>query len=219
MFTDTRRIVADFGTKSVHAATVKFPSIDRNQDARRIPHMLLLEVSANPSTLQYIGTRSFENREHEVISVTLPNAKIPVSLYFDKQTHLLTKYEYSTDFPGIGTALIEYVFSGYRPHPNLDRFPASHVIRINGRIWREVKFEQVLADSAEAEAMLQLPPELEGFITPPGTVKRSRMGFILYTGWAVTADVCRVQGFHPGGRSSRGSSERGRNARVNDRGC
>jgi glyoxylase-like metal-dependent hydrolase (beta-lactamase superfamily II) len=176
MFTDTRRIVADFGTKSVYAVPIKFPSIDRNQDARRIPHMLLLEVSANPSTLQYLGTRSFENRDHEVISVTLPNAKVPVSLYFDKQTHLLTNYEYSTDFPGIGTALIEYVFSGYRPHPNLDRFPAAHSIRINGRIWREVKFEQVLADSDEADAMLQLPPELEGFITPPGTVKEIAKG-------------------------------------------
>ena len=39
-----------------------------------------------------------------------------------------------------------------------------------------MKFEQVLADSDEAAAMLQLPPELEGFITPPGTVKEIAKG-------------------------------------------
>ncbi len=176
MFTDTRRIVADFGTRSVYSSAVKFPSFDRDQDARRIPHTFLLEVLANSSTLKYLDLRNFENREHEVIAVTLPNTKIPVSLYFDKQTNLLTKYEYTADFPGLGEAVIEYVFNGYRPHPKLNWFPAGHTIKINGKIWRAVRFEQVLADSNEADAMLQLPPELEGFIIPPGTVKQIAKG-------------------------------------------
>ncbi len=175
-FTDTRRIVADFGTKSVSSSAVKFPSYDRNQDARRIPHTFLLEVLENSSTLQYLGTREFENKQHEVISVTLPNTKIPISIYFDKQTNLLTKYEYSADFPGLGAATIEYIYSGYRQYPKLNWFPAGHNIKINGKIWRAVKFEQVLVDSNEAEAMLQLSPELEGFITLPGTVKEVAKG-------------------------------------------
>lgn len=175
-FTDTRRIVADFGTKSVYASAIRHPSFDRNQDGRRVPHILLLEALANSATLQYLGTRNFENKEHEVISVILPNTKIPVSLYLDKQANLLSKYEYSAALPGLGAAVIEYGFSGYRPHPKLNWFPASNTIRANGRIWRDVKIEQALVDSNEAEAMLQLAPELEGFIAPAGTVKEIAKG-------------------------------------------
>lgn len=175
-FTDTQRIVADFGTKSVYFSAVKFPSFDRNQDARRFPHTFLLEAFANASSLQYLGTRAFENKEHEVISVTLPNSKIPISLYFDKQTNLLTKYEYTADFPALGASLIEYVYSGYRQNPKLNWFPAEHSIKINGKTFRALKFEQALVDSDEADAMLKLSPELEGFITPPGTVKEIAKG-------------------------------------------
>lgn len=187
-FTDTRRIFADFGTKSVYATPVKFPSPDRDQDARRIPHMLLLEALANSSTLQYVGTRNFESKEHEVISVVFPNTKIPVLLYVDKQAKLLTKYEYSTDFPGLGRSTIEYIFSDYRVHPMLNWFPTSHNIRINNKVWRSTKFDQVAVDSSEAEAMLQLPPDLEGFIAPPGTVKEIAKGVYFVYG---------VSGFQP----------------------
>lgn len=175
-FTDTRRIVADFGTGSVSASPVKFPSFDRDQDARRIPHVMLLEALANSSTLQYLGMRSFESKEHDVVSVVLPNTKIPVVLYFDKQTHLLSKYEYSADFPGLGNSAVEYTFSEYRPYPELKWFPANHNIRVNGKVWRALKIGQAYADSAEADQMLQLPPELEGFITPPGTVREIAKG-------------------------------------------
>ena len=113
-FNDGRRFVADFGTKAVSSSAVQFPSADRNQDARRFPHIFLLEVLENSSTLAFLGTRNFENKQHEVISVVLPNSKIPVSLYFDKTTKLLTKYEYSADFPALGVSVIEYVFSNYQ---------------------------------------------------------------------------------------------------------
>lgn len=182
-FTDGgRRVVADFGTKSVSSSAVKLPSFDRNQDARRFPHAFLLEVLENASTLQSLGTQSSENKRYDVISVTLPNSKIPISLYFDKWTNFLTKYEYSTDFPALGAVTIEYVFSDYRRHPKLNWFPAEHSIKINGKIFRALKFEQVLVNAPEADAMLELPAELEGFITPPGTVKEIANGVFIVSG-------------------------------------
>jgi glyoxylase-like metal-dependent hydrolase (beta-lactamase superfamily II) len=187
-FTDSRRIVADFGTRSVFASAVKFPSADRDQDARRFPHALLLEALENSQTLKSLGTRVVEKRAHDVISVTLANSKIPIALYFDKQTGLLTKYEYSADFPALGASVIEYIFSGYRRHPKLGWFPAEHSIKINGQTFRALKFEQALVDSAEAETMLQLAPELEGFITLPGTVKEIAKGVYL---------VYNVGGYQP----------------------
>ncbi len=188
MFADGRRLVADFGTKSAYASAITFPSIDRNQDARRIPHFLLLEVLANVSSAHYVGARNYENKPQEVITVTLPNTKILLLLYFDKQTKLLTKYEYSTNMPGIGAAMVEYVFAGYRQHPQLGWFPVSHEIKINGKVFRNLIFDRALADSDEAEAMMKLPPELEGFVTPAGTVKEIAKGVYFVYG---------VSGFQP----------------------
>ena len=128
------------------------------------------------------------DKEHEVISVILPNSKIPVSLYFDKTTKLLTKYEYTADFPALGASVIEYVFSNYQKHPKLEWFPAEHAIKINGKIFRNLKFENVSVDSNEADEMLKLPAELEGFITPAGTVKEIAKGVYF---------VYNVGGFQP----------------------
>jgi glyoxylase-like metal-dependent hydrolase (beta-lactamase superfamily II) len=179
MFADGRRIVADLGNKAAYATPVKFPSTDRDQDARRIPHFFLLEILAaasGASSMHYTGARNYENKPQEVITVMLPNTKILLLLYFDKQTSLLTKYEYSTTMPGIGPAMVEYVFAGYRRHPQLGWFPAAHEIRINGKVFRNLIFERALADSDEAEAMMKLPPELEGFVMPAGTVKEIAKG-------------------------------------------
>ncbi len=188
IFTTERNIFADFITKSASASPVRFPSLERMQTARRIPHILLLEALANSASLNYLGIRSFENREHEVISVQVPTAKSPILLFFDKQTNLLSKYEFSVDFPSLGESLAEYVFSDYRQHPELGWFPNSHSIKLNGKIWRTMKYEQILADSNEADAMLQVPPELEGFIIPPNTVKEIAKGVYL---------VYRLGGYQP----------------------
>jgi len=171
IFTTERNIFADFMTKSASASAVKFPSLERTQTARRIPHILLLEVLANSASLKYLGIRSFENKEQRVISVNLPNAKTPILLYFDKLTNLLSKSEFSLDFPNLGESVAEYVFSDYRQHPKLGWFPSIHSIKLNGNIWRTMNYQEVLVDSAEAEAILSVPPELEGFITPAGTVR------------------------------------------------
>lgn len=170
-FPDSRRIVADFVTRSVFASNIQYPSADRDQDARRIPHTLLLEVLANSSKLQSKGTAEINGRQHDILSITLPNAKVPIDLYFERHTDLLTKYEITTEFPGLGSSKIEYTFDGYRAHPRLGYFPSMQRIRINGADFRNVTFDKMLADSVEANAMLELPPDLEGFITPPGSVK------------------------------------------------
>lgn len=171
-FTDNQRIVADFITKSAFASPVRFPSVDRNQDARRIPHAFLLEILANSATLQYLGAKD----NHEIISVQVPSAKAPIRLYFDKNTNLLAKYEYSVDFPALGETTAEYVFENYRQHQQLQWFPMKQTIKLGGKIWRMMDVEQVSVDGKEALEMLQLPPELEGFIIPNGTVKEIAKG-------------------------------------------
>lgn len=187
-FPDTRRVVADFVTKSVFASNISYPSTDRDQDARRIPHALLLEVMANSSGLRSAGTRPFDGRDQDVISAMLPNAKMPVLIYLDRQTQLLSKYEFTADFPGLGPTLFEYTFSDYKPHAELGYFPGGHEIRVNGKTFRGMTIDKSGVNLAEADAMLQLPAELEGFITPAGTVKEIAKGVYFVYG---------VGGFQP----------------------
>lgn len=178
IFNENQRIVADFTTKSVFPAPVKYPSVDRNQDSRRIPHAFLLEILANSTALQYLGTKDNE----EIISVQLPSAKAPIRIYFDKKTNLLSKYEYNVDFPSIGETTAEYVFENYQPHSKLKWFPSKHTIKLGGKIWRTMDFGEILIDSDEAKKMLELPPELEGFLIPSGTVKEIAKGVYLVYG-------------------------------------
>lgn len=187
-FTETQRVFADFINKSASGAATRFPSVERTQSARRIPHIFLLETLANRSSLKYLGIRKFENKDHEVISVNLPNIQTPVLLYFDKKTSLLAKFEFSVDFPAIGQTVAEYSFSNYHQDNQLGWFPSNHTIKLNGNIWRTMRYEQVLVNSSEAEKMLGLPPELEGFLIPPGTVKEIAKGVYL---------IYRLGGYQP----------------------
>jgi glyoxylase-like metal-dependent hydrolase (beta-lactamase superfamily II) len=188
-FPDTRKLVLDFGTKSAFSSNAQYPSADRDQDARRMPHIFLLEVLANSSTVgnpRHVDVLT--GGEYEVISVTLRGARLPIDLYFDRQTHLLHKYEFTADYPGIGSASIAYTFEGWQPHPQLVQFPTRHEIRINGKIHRGLKIEKAVADSPEADAMLTVPAEFEGMVTPAGTVKEIAKGVYFVFG---------VGGFQP----------------------
>jgi hypothetical protein len=99
-FPDDRRVVADFINRSVFASNIQYPSADRDQDARRVPHALLLEAQGSP-TLKFEGVRRFGGLPHDVVSFVPAIAVAPVFLYIDKQTRLLVKYEFTADFPGI----------------------------------------------------------------------------------------------------------------------
>jgi glyoxylase-like metal-dependent hydrolase (beta-lactamase superfamily II) len=184
-FPDSRRVVADFINRSVSASNVQYPSSDRDQDARRIPHSLLLEIKDAATTLEYAGTHE---DAYDVITAKLRTAEIQLSLFFDRRTNLLAKYEFTADLPGLGQSRVEYTFDDYRPHDKLGHFPTVHQIKINGGVFRSIKIDSALADSAEADEMLRLPADLEGFITPAGTVREIAKGIYF---------VYNVGGFQP----------------------
>lgn len=188
-FPDTRRLVLDFGTKSAFTSNVTYPSSDRDQDARRMPHAFLLEVLANAATLRdAVSIDISTGGGYDAFSVLLPGSRVSLTLYFDRRTNLLTKYEFTSEFPGIGAALFEYTFENWKPHPQLVHFPTRHEIRINGKVYRALDIEKAAVDSLEADAMLTIPAELEGLVTRPGTVKEVAEGVYFVYG---------VQGFQP----------------------
>ena len=188
IFTAERLIFADFIAKTASASSLSFPSLERTQFARSLPPTFLQEVSANSELLKYVEERTYENNKNDVISLQFPTAKTPIFLYFDSKTHLLSKYEYSVDFPGLGKTSVEHSYSDYRRHPKLGWFPNRYTIKVGGEIYRTMNYEAVLVDSPQAAEMLQLPPELEGFIALPGSVKEIAKGVYL---------VYRLGGYQP----------------------
>jgi hypothetical protein len=75
----------------------------RTQQVRRIPHLLLVEARENPSSSRLISnSSSYRGRQHSVVAYTPPNENTTLNLFFDNQTHLLSKLEYEIDFPTFG---------------------------------------------------------------------------------------------------------------------
>lgn len=121
---------------------------ERLKITRRIPQMLLLEAARNSAALQFISD--------DVVAYTPPGERTALKLFFDKKTRLLSKFEYTIDFPTLGDALIEYTYSGYRKDALLGWAPTRHTIKIAGNVAMEVGVVMT-ANAVDAEQMFQLP--------------------------------------------------------------
>ncbi len=75
---------------------------------RVTPALLVKQLQARAQTAHYLGDADVDGNSHEVVAFSMEVGPA-ISLYFDKQTHMLNKSE--RVFPGFG--LIEYRFYDY----------------------------------------------------------------------------------------------------------
>lgn len=139
--------------------TRRNPSIanERIRISRRIPYLLLLEASRNSSTLQFVSnSATYSKRRQNVIAYTPPGEKVVLKLFFDAQTHLVSKFEYEMEFPTLGDALVEYTYSDYKQDPLLGWAPTRHAIKVAGSAAMEVNVTMG-ANTSDAEEMFKLP--------------------------------------------------------------
>ncbi len=78
------------------------------------PLLLVKALSERPSASHYLGEAPVEGRAHDVINLVM-NAGPALTLYFDQETHLLSRSE--RNLPGFG--LVAYRFSGYEKSDGL----------------------------------------------------------------------------------------------------
>lgn len=74
------------------------------------PPLLLRELTTRENTSHYLGEVDIEDRAHDAISLVMQSGPA-ITLYVDKETHLVTRSERFAPFFG----LIEYRFGDYRP--------------------------------------------------------------------------------------------------------
>jgi glyoxylase-like metal-dependent hydrolase (beta-lactamase superfamily II) len=134
---------------------------------RRLPSFVLLEAFDRASTLRYLGEDEIGGRKQKVISVLRPDNQ-QLSLYFDAQTHLLTKYGYLYADPITGDSEIAQTYSGYRTVGKL-KVPAGRALYNSGGVIQEVEYTDLQINTKPAESVFAGPEGFEKLEAPPTT--------------------------------------------------
>jgi glyoxylase-like metal-dependent hydrolase (beta-lactamase superfamily II) len=172
LFAGNDRTVADFIIQGVFPRRNVSTETERTRLARRVPHLLLLEAAQQLAGLTvHANAAVYAGRQHQVLGWTPTNEKTTFRLFFDARTHLLSKCEYTQDYPGLGDTVLEYTYTNWRAHPQLGWFPASQAIKIGGKTFRRVDNLEVTVNASNAEEIFQSPelkrpPAAEPFRVP-----------------------------------------------------
>src|SRR5215213_3326956 len=135
---------------------------------RRHPESLLLAVLNRKETLRWMGEQNYEGRPHQIISFTDTDGT-ELSLYFDAQTHLLTKSEFLRDHVVLGDVVSEIVYRDYRPVGKL-KLPYEYIDKLGGVILQKSQITSLMLDEPVSDALFEQPKDLsvlkQGAFTP-----------------------------------------------------
>src|SRR3954454_4898375 len=134
---------------------------------RRLPPIVLLEALDRASTLRYLGEDEIGGRKQKVISVLRPDNQ-QLSLSFDAQTNLLTKYGYLYADPLAGDSEIAQTYSGYRTVGKL-KLPAGRALYNSGGLIQEVEYTDLQINTKPADSAFASPEGFEKLDAPPAT--------------------------------------------------
>ena len=155
-------------------------STERARIARTIPHLLLLEAAVQKANLRWIGKQNHAGKQHDVIGFPLPNSKTTLALFFAADTHLLSKYEYTMDFPGLGDTLVEFVYTTYRSDPKLGHAPTGYKILVGGNTYREIELTEIEADSPKAAAAFEISAQMKSYLMPLNEATQVAKGVYIF---------------------------------------
>lgn len=134
---------------------------------RRLPPFVLLEALDRAQTLRWLGEDEFGGRKQKVISVIRPDNQ-QLSLSFDAQTNLLTRYGYLYADPVTGDSEIAQSYGGYRTVGKL-KLPSSRVLYNSGGAIQESDYTDVQINTKPAESVFEGPKDFEKLAAPPAT--------------------------------------------------
>lgn len=150
------------------ATPVVNPSVNNFRgQIRRLPSFVLIEALDRASTLRYLGEEEFGGKKQKVISVLRPDNQV-LSLSFDAQTNLLTRYGYLYADPIVGDAEIAQSYSGYRTLGKL-KVPTGRVLYNSGGVVQETEYTDVQLNTRPADSVFQGPDGFEKLEAPPAT--------------------------------------------------
>ena len=134
---------------------------------RRLPPFVLLEAVDRASTLRWVGEDEIGGRRQKVISVLRPDNQL-LTLSFDAQTNLLTRYGYLYADPVTGDSEIAQTYSGYRTVGKL-QLPSGRVLYNSGGVVQETEYADLQINTRPAESAFVGPEGFEKLSAPPAT--------------------------------------------------
>jgi glyoxylase-like metal-dependent hydrolase (beta-lactamase superfamily II) len=134
---------------------------------RRLPPFVLLEALDRASTLRWVGEDEIGGKKQKVISVLRPDNQL-LSLSFDAQTNLLTKYGYLYADPMVGDSEIAQTYSGYRTVGKV-KIPSARILYNSGAITQEAEYTEVTINKSPAGSMFEGPQSFAKLAAPPAT--------------------------------------------------
>ncbi len=156
------------------------PGITLNY-VRRLPHLLLAyALEQRTPSLRYAGEESFGGRAHHVVAFAAANGVL-MSLFFDAQTNLLSKYEQMVTDPVDGDVVQETIYPGYRAVERV-MVPTVRQTRRGGDLIEDVKYTEVRFNTRPADTAFARPEgfEEQPFPAPPAPVRETRLADGVY---------------------------------------
>ena len=150
------------------ATPIANPSVNNfRPQMRRLPLFVLLEAMDRATTLRWLGEDEIGGRSQKVISVLRADNQL-LTLSFDAQTNLLTKYGYLYTDPVTGDSEISQTFSGYRTVDKL-KLPSGRVLYNSGGITQETEYTDLQLNARPADSVFQGPDGFAKLAAPPAT--------------------------------------------------
>jgi len=121
-----------------------------------LPHNVLAEALQRAATLRWLGNEDFKGKRQDVITYATPSGQ-QITLFFDSQTRLLTKYESLYTRNTLGDAVAEFVYTGYR-NEGATKVPLKRIGYTSGILTSEADYKEVNFDFQAASELFALPP-------------------------------------------------------------
>jgi pimeloyl-ACP methyl ester carboxylesterase/glyoxylase-like metal-dependent hydrolase (beta-lactamase superfamily II) len=110
----------------------------RRKLARRIPQLLIDELTRAPAGLRWIG----ESPEEDRIAGALTGGEV-ATLAFDKKNGVLTRAEFALDVQGFGDTSVVWRFEDYAPVSGIGQFPRRYGVSIADRPFTEMRVSRI----------------------------------------------------------------------------
>ena len=133
------------------------PGVESMRDfVRLLPQSLLIEALAAGASLRAMGTDPLDGRVQDVVGFTAESGQ-RLALYFDRETHLLTKYESLYTRNTVGDTVNETRFSDYRSGKAGFPVPGRLVQYSAGDLATDASYDEVELDRTPEATLFQVP--------------------------------------------------------------
>jgi glyoxylase-like metal-dependent hydrolase (beta-lactamase superfamily II) len=123
-----------------------------------LPHFLVSEALQRAASLRWVGIDQVQGRRQDVISYATATGRT-VTLYFDRQTKLLTRHDYLYTRNSVGDTIRRFVFKGYRDIGQT-KVPSTRISYNAGHFASEQKYLDVQFNNSPGEDAFSLPAGL-----------------------------------------------------------